>query len=191
MARRDTLEKQLKTIKTDFGMKIKMLLDKAENDDKLVAMLKQEVARLENVKGVKSQLKTEEPNDRKNMSEIQKLQRDLTNIRNEVRCREIELEQKDAKIASLMSNCVGAPDERLEERELAMAELQEKCEQLERQLFKANENLTQYEGQKFPKRKKDESEKMISDLTKSNALLRRKLDDAMVKITKYENEGVK
>ena len=65
MARRDTLEKQLKTIKTDFGMKIKMLLDKAENDDKLVAMLKQEVARLENVKGVKSQLKTEEPNDRK------------------------------------------------------------------------------------------------------------------------------
>lgn len=54
IARRDTLEKQLKTIKTDFGMKIKMLLDKAENDDKLVAMLKQEVARLENIKGVKS-----------------------------------------------------------------------------------------------------------------------------------------
>ena len=40
MARRDTLEKQLKTIKTDFGIKIKMLLDKAENDDKLVEMLK-------------------------------------------------------------------------------------------------------------------------------------------------------
>lgn len=40
MARRDTLEKQLKTIKTDFGMKIKMLLDKAENDDKLVGILK-------------------------------------------------------------------------------------------------------------------------------------------------------
>lgn len=40
LARRDTLEKQLKTIKTDFGLKIKMLLDKAENDDKLVAMLK-------------------------------------------------------------------------------------------------------------------------------------------------------
>lgn len=40
VSRRDTLEKQLKTIKTDFGLKIKMLLDKAENDDKLVAMLK-------------------------------------------------------------------------------------------------------------------------------------------------------
>ena len=57
LARRDTLEKQLKTIKTDFGLKIKMLLDKAENDDKLVLMLKQEVARLENVKGVRSQLR--------------------------------------------------------------------------------------------------------------------------------------
>lgn len=54
LARRDTLEKQLKTIKTDFGMKIKMLLDKAENDDKLVGILKSEVARLENLKGVKS-----------------------------------------------------------------------------------------------------------------------------------------
>ena len=57
MARRDTLENQMKTIKTDFGMKIKMLLDKTENDDKLIAMLKSEIARLENVKGVKSQLK--------------------------------------------------------------------------------------------------------------------------------------
>lgn len=40
VARKDTLEKQLKTSKTEFGMKIKMLLDKAENDDKLIAMLK-------------------------------------------------------------------------------------------------------------------------------------------------------
>jgi phage shock protein A len=54
IARRDTLEKQLKTIKTEFGMKIKMLLDKTENDDKLIGMLKQEIARLENIKGVKS-----------------------------------------------------------------------------------------------------------------------------------------
>ena len=92
LARRDTLEKQLKTIKTDFGMKIKMLLDKAENDDKLVAMLKQEVTRLENLKGVKSQLRTEEATDRRNMTELQKLQRDLANSRNEVKCREIELE---------------------------------------------------------------------------------------------------
>lgn len=60
-----------------------------------------------------------------------------------------------------MQNCVGAPDERIEEKELAIAELQDKCDKLERDLFKANENLTQFEGKKFPKRSKDESERMI------------------------------
>ena len=54
VARRDTLETQMKTIKTDYGMKIKMLLDKTENDDKLIQMLKSEIARLEGLKGVKS-----------------------------------------------------------------------------------------------------------------------------------------
>ena len=65
-----------------------------------------------------------------------------------------------------MKNCVGAPDERLEEKELAIAELEEKCHQLERDLFKATENLKQYDGKKLPKRSKDESERMVSDLTK-------------------------
>lgn len=51
------------------------------------------------------------------------------------------MEQRDAKIATLMSNCVGAPDERFEEKDLEIAELQEKCENLERELFKSNENL--------------------------------------------------
>ena len=88
-----------------------------------------------------------------------------------------------------MKNCVGAPDERVEEKELAMAELQEKCEQLERELFKSNENLKQFEGKKFPKRSKDESERMVSDLTKQNAMLRRKLDDAQVKIAQLESAG--
>jgi len=36
-----------------------MLLDKTENDDKLIGMLKGEIARLENIKGVKSQIKQE------------------------------------------------------------------------------------------------------------------------------------
>jgi len=40
-----------------------------------------------------------------------------------------------------MSNCVGAPDERMEEKELAVAELQDKCEQLERDLFKAKQEV--------------------------------------------------
>ena len=51
------LENQMKSVKTDFGMKMKMLLDKTENDDKLITMLKQEVSRLENLKGAKSAIK--------------------------------------------------------------------------------------------------------------------------------------
>jgi hypothetical protein len=37
-----------------------------------------------------------------------------------------------------MLNCVGAPDEAQEEKELRIAELEEKNENLERALFKAN-----------------------------------------------------
>ena len=57
VSRRDVLENQMKSVKTDFGMKMKMLLDKTENDDKLITMLKQEVSRLENLKGAKSAIK--------------------------------------------------------------------------------------------------------------------------------------
>ena len=46
----------MKDIKTEFTSKIKILIEKTENDDKLIQMLKQEVKRLEGVKGTKSQL---------------------------------------------------------------------------------------------------------------------------------------
>lgn len=46
----------MKDIKTEFTSKIKILIEKTENDDKLIQMLKQEIKRLEGVKGTKSQL---------------------------------------------------------------------------------------------------------------------------------------
>jgi hypothetical protein len=46
-ARKDTLEVQIKEIKQTFQSKIQILIDKTENDDKLIVMLKQEIARLE------------------------------------------------------------------------------------------------------------------------------------------------
>ena len=46
-ARKDTLEVQLKEIKQTFQSKIQILIEKTENDDKLIAMLKQEIGRLE------------------------------------------------------------------------------------------------------------------------------------------------
>jgi uncharacterized small protein (DUF1192 family) len=44
----------MKDIKGEFGSKVKILIEKTENDDKLIAMLKSEIKRLETSKGVKS-----------------------------------------------------------------------------------------------------------------------------------------
>ncbi len=49
-------------------------------------------------------------------------------MKNQVKCLEIELEQKEDKVKVLLTNCVGAPDERLEEKELRIAELEDKVE---------------------------------------------------------------
>ena len=66
-------------------------------------------------------------------------------------------EEREERLRPLEYRILGLP----KEKELAISELQEKCEQLERELFKANENLKSFEGKKFPKRSKDESERMI------------------------------
>ena len=82
-----------------------------------------------------------------------------------------------------MKNIVGAPDERLEDRELRIAELEDQCERQAKMLQKLQQEGVYGGTDKFPKRSKDEQEQMIKELTKSNAMLRRKLDDANVKIT--------
>jgi chromosome segregation ATPase len=56
VARRDTLEQQMKDFKGEVQSKMKLLIDKTENDDKLIQLLKSEVKRLETLKGVKSTL---------------------------------------------------------------------------------------------------------------------------------------
>ena len=59
-----------------------------------------------------------------------------------------------------MTNCIGAPDEQLEEKELRIVELEEKCETLERALFKTKQEM-ETGGGRFPKKSKDEQEKTI------------------------------
>ncbi len=41
-----------------------------------------------------------------------------------------------------MTNCIGAPDENLEERELRIVELEDKIEQLERENFRIRQEAT-------------------------------------------------
>lgn len=185
VARRDTLETQLKTIKTDFGSKIKMLLDKTENDDKLITMLKQEISRLENVKGVKSVIKQETAKEQ--VGEAQKLRQDIVNLRHEVKVRDIEIEQLKKQMTKFTMNMVGAPDELSEERESRIVELEEKNEQLEKKLFRLKQEQTMGGTERFPKKNKDEQERLIQDLTKNNAILRRKVDDLQEKLAKAQS----
>lgn len=79
-------------------------------------------------------------------------------------------------------NMVGAPDELQEEREMRVIELEERNEELEKMLFKLKQEQANTGTDRFPKKNKDEQEKIIQELTKSNALLRRKLDDASQKL---------
>jgi len=147
-------------------------------------MLKEEIKRLESVKNVKSTLATgakAKPLDRSD--ELFQLRGENGRLKNDVKCMEIELEKMDEQVRNLMSGCLGAPDERLEEKELRIAELEDQLEELEKENFR----LTQEGGKGFKKAGGSE-ESMLKDITKQNALLRRKLDDAIQKISLLEKK---
>ncbi len=147
-ARRDVVENQLKDIKTTFQSKLAILVQKAENDDKLILMLKEEIKRLEQVKNVKSTLQTGaklKPMDRND--EIVQLRGENGMLKNTVKCMEIELEKKGEQVQNLMNGCLGVPDERLEEKELRIAELEDRLEELEQENFR----LTQEGSKAFRK----------------------------------------
>ena len=131
-ARRDVVENQLKDIKSTFQGKLAILIQKAENDDKLISMLKEEIKRLEQVKNVKSTLQTGaklKPLTRDD--EIVQLRGENGMLKNTIKCMEIELEKKAEAVENLMSGCLGVPDERLEDKELRIAELEDRLEELE------------------------------------------------------------
>ena len=127
------------------------------------------------------------------ISEVAKLKAENGRLRNQIKCLEIELEQKDDKVKKLLTNCVGAPDEQIEEKELRIAELEDRVEQLEQENFKIRQEMQSTKTKGFGKnptetapqtRTKDETDKIIGDLSKQNAMLRRKLDDAMQQLQK-------
>lgn len=100
-------------------------------------MLKSEISRLEQMKGTKSTIHSGvklQPLNGKD--ELTKAKGEVGFLKNQVRCMEVELEQKEEKIQNLLQNCVGAPDERYEEKELRIVELEEKVDGLEKDNFR-------------------------------------------------------
>ena len=104
-------------------------------------MLKAEIKRLEQVKNMKSNLNSQNTNGVRlqplsKTDEVTALRGENGRLKNQVKCMQIELEQKEDKMQSLIHNCVGAPDERYEEKEMRIIELEEKVEELEKEKFK-------------------------------------------------------
>ncbi len=62
------------------------------------------------------------------LADINKIKAENGRLKNQIKCLEIELEQKEEKVKKLMLNCVGAPDEAIEEKELRIAELEDRVE---------------------------------------------------------------
>jgi hypothetical protein len=68
------------------------MIDKSENDDKLIQMLKDEIKRIENVKGVKGALQTGHKMEVRPVDdELIKLRGENGRLRNQVKCFEIEV----------------------------------------------------------------------------------------------------
>lgn len=77
---------------------------------------------------------------------------------------------------NLMNNCVGAPDEEMEEREIKLMEQEEQIEDLQKELY-------MIKNQKDTKLKtRDEKDSIIKDLSKQNASLRLKISDLQDKM---------
>lgn len=68
--------------------------------------------------------------------ELTRLRGENGRLTNQVKCLGIEIEQKEEKIQLLMRDCVGAPDERFEEKEIRISELEERIESLEKDKFR-------------------------------------------------------
>ncbi len=105
-ARNETLETQAKEVKGMFQSKIQIMLEKSENDDRLIAMLKDEVQRLSAGKGAKGVL---QPGAGKmaTTDEVIALRGENGRLRNQNKCFEMELAQQKEKLEKFQMELIG------------------------------------------------------------------------------------
>ena len=85
------------------------------------------------------------------LSEVAKLKAENGRLKNQIKCLEIEVEQKEDKVKKLLTNCIGVPDENVEEKELRIAELEDRCEFLEAENFKIRQEMQSTKSKGFGK----------------------------------------
>lgn len=170
-SRKVAVENETKELKSLMASKVKILLDKTENDDKLINMLRAEVSRLKTGKAGKvEKSKGDKGTDDKDEL-IYKLNNEIAKLKNSIIVQEVEIGKKDSKLKELTKNWIGAPNEELEERDAMIYELEQKIEELERQ--------TQ---EKFTRKTQTESEQLIKELSQQNAKLRLKINELQDKL---------
>ena len=170
-SRKVAVENEMKELKSLMASKVKILLDKTENDDKLINMLRSEVTKLKSGKGAKAASSKTKSLESNNEDLIYSLKNENAILKNNIIVLQAQSEKKEAKISELMKNCIGAPSEEIEERDTYIYELEQKVEELTRQ--------TQ---EKFTRKSQTESEKIIKDLSQQNAKLRLKVSDLSEKL---------
>jgi hypothetical protein len=148
-SRKDVLEKEIKFQKEDFTNKIKILLEKSDNDEKLIAVLNREMERIKLSGGAKINLNN---NYNFNESPIFNLQQENAKLRKELR-------EKEAFINNMNTSLV---NEGMGETPIAsFSALVTKLKSLEEE----NKSLKQH----------DDNGKIYEQIAKDNAKLRLKI----------------
>ena len=139
----------MKTVRDDLTSKIKVLLGKTENDDKLINMLKSELVKKPSSHKPQSTLKLD------GTETLYELKNENAKLRNDIIVQETEVMMREKKISELeqlVVSLAGNPDERIEEKD-------EKIWELEEQVYKLSKAKPRAPIG-------SETEKIITDLSK-------------------------
>ena len=178
-SRKKAVENEMKELKRLMASKVKILLDKTENDDKLIKALRDENLRIKSGKGGKfTTAKSENNSEENNFEVIYQLKQENSKYKNEVLVLKTDLQRMKDRVKELTMNCIGAPDEALEDKENIIIDLEEKLEILERENFKLQNDKPEVSTRVT----NTESEKIIKDLSQQNARLRLKVANLSEKI---------
>ncbi|CAG9315666.1 unnamed protein product [Blepharisma stoltei] len=171
-SRKAAVEKELKESKEKHKSHIKTLLEKSENDDMLIASLKEELDRVRKSKGIV--VKQEPASQQK---EIEELNWQLVNLHKLVSDLQEEVKEKDG-ILELYKNFKGDEGEEEVENEI---EYKERIRDLESEVLNLRIQLDK-------KNAGSEDTKIIKDLSSQNARLRSKVNELTEEVSKFKNK---
>ena len=160
ISRKTIIEEAIKKERLEFQSKLKSLLSKSDTDDKYIESLKEEVDKLRRAKGMPVKIKTNsEPADAGNQIKI--LQARIYDL-------ETELTNKDNIIEMFKLGEDELEMEGVEDYRNRLRQLQEELDQV---------NARNLELQRDRSQTVSEEAKMINELSRDNARLRKKIDD--------------